>query len=66
MMDAGELPKIGYSVEMAANGGWVVFGKNMPHEVCRILGAFDDHHSLLRFLMREHDAHAANRPTPSE
>jgi len=65
-MDAGELPKIGYMVEMAANGGWVVTSRPQLHEVRQILGAFDDHHSLLRFLMREHGVHAANRPTPSE
>lgn len=65
-MDAGELPKVGYSVEMALNGGWVVTDRPELHQMRRIIGAFDDHLSLLRFLTKEHEAHATNGPTPSE
>ena len=63
-MDRGEIAKQGYTVEQAANGGWVVWetwhSKEYPK---RLLGAFDDHNSLLAFLADEHEAHA-NRAQP--
>ena len=63
-MDRGEIALHGYTVEQAANGGWVVWetwhSKEYPK---RLLGAFDDHKSLIAFLADEHDAHA-NRVRP--
>lgn len=60
-MGAGEIVRIGYHVEQAENGGWVVMSHAAPYDARRIIGAFDDHESLLTYLRREHEVHAANR-----
>lgn len=62
-MDRGEIAKHGYTVEQAANGGWVILSNVRQDEYRNLLAAFDGFESMLAFLKQEHEAHA-NRVRP--